>query len=196
MELRLIKYFIEVARREHVTKAANALHNAQSAVSRQIFNLEKELGVDLFIREGRSVKLTAVGKVFLEHMEQVMHVLEDAKQVVNEYTDPEQGTVHIGFPSSIAKHVMPAAISSFRKKYPHVKFNLYEERNIALKKAVQKGEGNIALLAPLPKSSVHFEGSILFTERIFSLLPINHPRAHEEALKLSDLREDSFILYP
>src|SRR5690625_3545972 len=82
MELRQIKYFIEVAKREHVTKAANALHVAQSAVSRQIFNLEAELGVDLFIREGRNVKLTAVGKIFLEHMEQAIHVIDDAKQVV------------------------------------------------------------------------------------------------------------------
>ena len=65
MELRQIKYFIEVARREHVTEAALALHIAQSAVSRQIDNLEKELGVDLFIRDGRNVKLTPIGKIFL-----------------------------------------------------------------------------------------------------------------------------------
>src|SRR5699024_4370582 len=70
LELRQIKYFMEVAQREHVTEAANALHVAQSAVSRQIFNLEEELGVDLFIREGRTVKLTKIGEVFYEHMKQ------------------------------------------------------------------------------------------------------------------------------
>src|SRR5690606_38288378 len=91
MELRQIKYFIEVAKREHVTEAANALHVAQSAVSRQIFNLEEELGVDLFIREGRTVRLTKIGRIFLEHMERALHVIEDAKRVVEQYRDPEKG---------------------------------------------------------------------------------------------------------
>ena len=72
MELRQIHYFIEVAKREHVTEAAIHLHVAQSAVSRQIFNLESELGVDLFLREGRNVKLTPIGKVFLEHVERAV----------------------------------------------------------------------------------------------------------------------------
>ena len=78
MELRQIQYFMEVAKREHVTEAADALHVAQSAVSRQIFNLEAELGVDLFIREGRNVRLTPIGKIFLEHMEEAMNVIENA----------------------------------------------------------------------------------------------------------------------
>ena len=62
MELRQIEYFIEVAKREHMTEAAAVLHVAQSAVSRQIFNLEAELGVDLFFREGRKIKLTPIRK--------------------------------------------------------------------------------------------------------------------------------------
>jgi LysR family transcriptional regulator, transcription activator of glutamate synthase operon len=64
METRQIQYFLEVAKREHVTEAADALHIAQSAISRQISNLEKELGVELFIREVRSVKLTPHGRIF------------------------------------------------------------------------------------------------------------------------------------
>ena len=71
METRQIQYFLEVAKREHVTEAADALHIAQSAISRQISNLEKELGVELFIREGRSVKLTPLGRIFYERVKQV-----------------------------------------------------------------------------------------------------------------------------
>src|SRR5690625_2311149 len=107
MELRQIKYFIEVAQREHVTEAANALHVAQSAVSRQIFNLEEELGVDLFIREGRTVRLTRIGQVFLEHMEKAMNVIDDAKQEVEEYLDPDKGTLQIGFSASLASYILP-----------------------------------------------------------------------------------------
>src|SRR5690625_7041749 len=107
LEFRQIKYFIEVARREHVTDAAQALHVAQSAVSRQIFNLEAELGVDLFIRKGRNVKLTPIGRIFLNDMEQAIHVIEDARQVISEHTDPERGTIQIGFLSSLAAYILP-----------------------------------------------------------------------------------------
>jgi LysR family transcriptional regulator, transcription activator of glutamate synthase operon len=96
LELRQIQYFMEVAKREHVTEAAMALHVAQSAVSRQVFNLEKELGVNLFIREGRNVKLTMIGQMFLEHMEQAVKVIEEAQREIKEYLDPKKGTIRIG----------------------------------------------------------------------------------------------------
>src|SRR5690625_301141 len=126
LELRQIKYFIEVAKREHVTEAANKLHVAQSAVSRQIFNLEEELGVDLFIREGRTVRLTRIGKVFLEHMERAINVIDDARQVVEEYIDPNKGTIHVGFSASLASYILLSAIYYFRKEYQDVKFEFYQ----------------------------------------------------------------------
>lgn len=196
VELRQIKYFIEVAKREHVTEAAHALHVAQSAVSRQIFNLEAELGVDLFIRKGRNVKLTPIGKVFLEHMEQAINVIEDARQVVSEYTDPERGTIHIGFPSSLATYILPTAISAFRNEYPNVQFELNQGSYHGLQNAVIKGDVNIALAAPVPADKEQIKGSILFTEKIVALLPISHPLAHLSTLKLNELRDDSFVLYP
>src|SRR5690625_5556133 len=117
MELRQIKYFIEVAKREHVTEAANALHVAQSAISRQIFNLEEELGVDLFIREGRTIRLTPIGRIFLEQMERAIHVIEDAKKVVEEYVDPEKGTINYGFHASYAANILPHDLHIIFKKY-------------------------------------------------------------------------------
>lgn len=196
MELRQIKYFIEVARREHVTEAAHALHVAQSAVSRQIFNLEAELGVDLFIRKGRNVKLTAIGKIFLEHMEQATNVINDAKQVVSEYTDPERGTIHIGFPSSLATYILPTAISAFRKECPHVQFELNQSSYHSLQEKVMKGDVNIALVAPVPADKPKVKNTILFTEKIVALLPISHPLAKASSLKLNELRHDSFVLFP
>lgn len=196
MELRQIIYFIEVAKREHVTEAAHALHVAQSAVSRQIFNLEEELGIDLFIRDGRNVRLTTIGKIFLEHMERAMNVINDAKQVVNEYTDPEKGTVHIGFPSSLATYILPTAISAFREKYPHVQFDLNQGSNAQLTESILKGDVNIALIAPVPIQDPKVKGTILFTEEIHALLPVKHPLASAETLTLSQLRDDDFILFP
>lgn len=196
LELRQIKYFIEVAKREHVTEAANALHVAQSAVSRQIFNLEEELGVDLFIREGRSVRLTRIGQVFLEHMERAINVIDDAKQVVEEYVDPEKGTIHIGFSASLASYILPTAIYYFRKEYPDVKFELNQGSYSELIEAVIKGEINIAIAGPLPSEQGKIKSTVLFTENIVALLPSNHPLANRSSIKLNELRDDSFVLFP
>ncbi|CEG29376.1 LysR family transcriptional regulator [Bacillus sp. B-jedd] len=196
MELRQIQYFIEVAKREHVTEAALVLHVAQSAVSRQIFNLEAELGVDLFIREGRNVKLTPIGRMFLEYMEEAMKVIDNARQEVQEYLDPEQGIVRIGFPSSLAAYTLPTIISAFRERYPHVKFELKQSSYHDLIAGVVNGDIDMALLGPLPKPEKKVKGDILFTEKIVALLPAGHPLSKQRSIKLSQLRDDSFILFP
>lgn len=196
MELRQIQYFIEVARREHVTEAAYALHVAQSAVSRQIFNLEAELGVSLFIREGRNVRLTPIGRMFLEHMQQAMNVIEKAKREVEEYLDPERGVIRIGFPSSLAAYMLPTVISAFRQEHPHVKFHLRQGSYRFLIDAVSKGDIDLALLGPVPMQEKRVEGHILFMENIVALLPSTHLLAKEPSIQLSQLRDDPFVLFP
>lgn len=196
MELRQIQYFIEVAKREHMTEAAHNLHVAQSAVSRQIYNLEKELGVDLFIREGRNLKLTPIGRKFLEHMEQAMAIFDNARREIDEHRDPEKGTIRIGFPSSLARLTMPAAISNFRERYPHVKFHLKQGAYYDLIEAVAKGEIDMALLGPVPMKDKRVKGSVFFTEHHVVLLPITHPLAGAKEISLHQLKEDSFILFP
>lgn len=196
MELRQILYFIEVAKREHVTEAADALHVAQSAVSRQIFNLEAELGVNLFIREGRNVRLTPIGRVFLEHVEEAVQVINHAKQVVEEYTDPEQGTVRVGFPSSLASYVLPNVISAFREDYPNVKFNLNQGSYHDLVDSVIRGDINLALLGPIPQNKKKLDEKILFTEKMTALLPASHALADRKKLTLGQLQHDAFVLFP
>ncbi len=196
MELRQIQYFMEVAKREHVTEAALELHVAQSAVSRQIFNLEKELGVDLFIREGRNVKLTRIGQMFLEHMEQAMKVIDEAQREIKEYLDPLKGTIRIGFPTSLASYTLPTTISAFREHYPQVKFQLKQGSYKELIEGVMHGELDMALIGPVPKQEKNLIGTTLFTEKIVALLPLSHPLSDRASIKLSQLREESFVMFP
>jgi len=195
MELRQIKYFIEVANREHVTEAADALHVAQSAVSRALKNLEDELGVDLFIREGRNVRLTPIGKVFLPYMQQALRVIENGTQVIQEYTDPDSGTIKVGFPSSLATYVLPTAISAFREQYPNVKFELHQGSYRYLKESVIQGDINMAILGPVPLDEKKMNGTILFTEKIVALLPRKHPLAKATSLQLTELQNEDFVMF-
>lgn len=196
MEIRQMHYFIEVATREHMTEAAEALHVAQSAVSRQIVNLESELGVDLFIREGRRVKLTPLGKIFLERIKHAMNVIDDATREVQEYLDPEKGTIRIAFPISLAAHTLPSAISAFRLYYPEAKFQLKQGLYNDLIEGVATGDFNMALIGPVPMEENKVNRKILFTENVVALLPIHHPLANRETLRLRELKDDPFVLLP
>ncbi|QGQ45380.1 LysR family transcriptional regulator [Metabacillus sediminilitoris] len=196
MDFKQIRYFMEVAEREHVTEAADSLHVAQSSVSRQIVNLENELGVDLFIREGRRVHLTPIGKIFYERMKHAMNVMDDARREVEEYLDPEKGTIRIAFPISLAAYTLPTAIYAFRERYPEAKFHLKQGLYRELIDGVIKGDFNLALIGPLPLEEKKINRKVLFTENIVALLPIHHRLAKKSSIKLRELVDEPFCLLP
>ncbi|MEG0380387.1 MAG: LysR family transcriptional regulator [Kurthia sp.] len=196
MELRQLRYFVAVAEREHISEAAESLHVAQSAVSRQIANLETELGTELFERIGRNVKLTSIGKVFLEHSLIALEAIDFAKKQIDEYLDPEQGTIKIGFPTSLASFLLPTVISAFKKEHPNVSFHLRQGSYRYLINAVKTRELNLAFLGPVPKKDETIDTKILFTEKISALLPANHKFAQKAEIQLADLREEPFVLFP
>lgn len=196
MELRQLRYFVAVAEREHISEAAEYLHVAQSAVSRQIANLEAEMGAELFERVGRNVKLTPIGKVFLEHSLIALEAIDFAKKQIDEYLDPEQGTIKIGFPTSLASFLLPTVISAFKKEHPNVSFHLRQGSYRYLINAVKNRELNLAFLGPVPKKDEIIDTKILFTEKISALLPASHPLADRHEIQLSDLRNEQFVLFP
>ncbi|MFS0875864.1 LysR family transcriptional regulator [Solibacillus isronensis] len=196
MELRQLRYFVEVAEREHISEAAEHLHVAQSAISRQIANLEEELGTPLFERIGRNVKLTPVGKIFLEHCITALKGIDFAAKQVEEYLDPAKGTIKIGFPTSLASYVLPTVISAFKKEYPEISFHLRQGSYKYLIEAVKNRELNLALLGPLPPKDEAINTTVLFSENIHALLPATHPLAKKDSINLVDLRNDQFVLFP
>jgi len=196
MELKQLHYFMEVAKREHISEAAADLHIAQSAISRQIANLEGELGVKLFEREGRNIKLTPIGKIFYDHTQTAIKAIEHATKQVEEYLDPDRGQIRIGFPTSLANHSLPTVISSFKNQHPNVAFHLRQGSYQYLIDAVKKREIDLAFLGPVPKEDPDIDSHILFTENFSALIPLNHPLAEKERLLLSDLQNDAFVLFP
>src|ERR1700752_1531330 len=123
MELQQLRYFREVAEREHVTRAAEKLFVSESAVSRAVTHLEEELGVPLFYRQGRAVVLSPYGRLFLEHVTRALNVLESGKRLLNEQTG-ESGTVSLGFLHSLGIEMVPRLIKEYRRKHPGIQFAL------------------------------------------------------------------------
>ncbi|WP_163539286.1 LysR family transcriptional regulator [Gracilibacillus sp. YIM 98692] len=196
MELRQLRYFVEVAEREHISHAAAALHVAQSAVSRQISNLESELGVDLFEREGRNVRLTQIGKIFLSNAKAALKAIDHAQKQISEYIDPERGSIKIGFPTSLASNMLPTIISEFKKIHPKINYQLRQGSYNFLIDSVNNRELDVAFLGPVPTEHTRIISNVLFMEEFYALLPKSHPLAKAEVIRLYDLRNDTFVLFP
>ncbi|MFB5673355.1 LysR family transcriptional regulator [Paenibacillus terreus] len=195
MELRQLQYFVKVAQKEHVTQAAEELHVAQSAVSRQIHQLEEELGVHLFMQKGRNLQLTPVGQLFCKRVESIMKDLDRAVMEVHEFLDPENGEIRIGFPHSLGIHLIPSVVAEFRNRYPNVKFRFKQGMYPTLIRDVLSGEIDLAFVSPFPHSHEQIGGDIVLTEELQAILPPNHPLAGEKSIRLEQLKDEKFILF-
>ncbi|MCM3024469.1 LysR family transcriptional regulator [Heyndrickxia ginsengihumi] len=195
MELRQLTYFIEVAKREHVTKAAEDLHVAQSAISRQISLLESELGVTLFFREGRNVKLTQIGKVFLKHSERIVNEINIAKQRIEEFTNPETGIVRLGFSTGLSFQPFSVFFAQFREEHPDLQYQFIQGTPNYLINLIEKGELDIAITAPVPADDPLVNGEILFTEKLKLIFHQEHWLANQSIIRLSQLKSERFITF-
>lgn len=195
MELRQLQYFVKVARKQHVTQAAEELHVAQSAVSRQIHQLEEELGLNLFIQKGRNLQLTPVGKIFLTRVEGILLDLQRAVTELHEFLDPELGEIRLGFPHSLGVHLIPTVVAKFRKEHPHVKFRFKQGMYNSLIRDVIDGEIDLAFISPCPEKHDHVTGELLLTEELYAILPPNHQLADCSSIRLEQLKDESFVLF-
>lgn len=195
MELRQLQYFLEVARRQHFTQTAKELFVAQSALSRQIAQLEKELGAALFERDGRNVRLTRVGKLFLKRVENVFAELEHGKRDIRAYLDPELGEVRVGFPHSLAIRLIPKLIAKFRRTHPRTRFELRQGPAVDMIECVERGDLDLALVSPTPQSVPSLLTRKLFTEELLAIVPAEHRLAEKKSIHLRELADETFIMF-
>jgi len=195
MELRQLYYFVKVAKKEHVTQAAEELHVAQSAVSRQIHQLEEELGVKLFLQKGRNLQLTPVGQLFLKRMEVILADLERSVVEIHEFLDPEKGEIRLGFPHSLGVSLIPQVVAAFRQLHPNVRFRFKQGMYPSLIRDMVKGEIDLAFISPFPDEHDHVCGEVLLTEELYAILPPNHVLAGEETIDLNQLKDEKFVLF-
>ncbi|MGG1635891.1 LysR family transcriptional regulator [Paenibacillus sp. FSL K6-3182] len=195
MELRQLHYFVKVAKKEHVTQAAEELHVAQSAVSRQIHQLEEELGVKLFVQKGRNLQLTPVGQLFLKRAEVILADLERAVIEIHEFLDPEKGEIRLGFPHSLGISLIPQVVAAFRKLHPNVKFKFKQGMYPSLIRDMVKGEIDLAFISPFPDEHEFVCGQVLLTEELYAILPPGHRLSDKASIELKELEHETFVLF-
>jgi DNA-binding transcriptional LysR family regulator len=126
MELRHLRYFVAVAEAENVTRAAAKLHVSQPALSRQIHDLEDEIGFSLLTRSAKSVRLTAAGKVFLTESQAVLQRAEEAVKKARAAVGGRQGEIHVGYAPSLTVQILPPMLRAFQGEFPHVRVVLHD----------------------------------------------------------------------
>ena len=148
MELRQVRYFVAVAEELHFGRAARRVHVAQPALSKQVMNLERELGAQLLDRRGRKVELTEAGRVFLERARVILEGVAEAELATARAGSGETGRLTIGFTGMALYGVAPRVVKAFGERYPAVDFALREMRTPAMTEALLGRRVDIGFLHP------------------------------------------------
>lgn len=146
MDIRILNYFLMVAKEENITKVAQLLHITQPTLSRQLMQLEEELGVKLFQRGKHNIYLTEEGMIFRRRAQELVNLAERAKNELSHTGDKLTGEIAIGCNESQSMNELSEMISNFRKKHPLVKFVLRSGNNIEVKEWLEQGIMDIGLL--------------------------------------------------
>ncbi|TSA53253.1 MAG: HTH-type transcriptional regulator CysB [Nitrosomonadaceae bacterium] len=193
MKLQQLRYLCEVANQGlNLSKAAESLHTSQPGISKQISLLESELGVDIFVRNGkRVVKITPPGQAIIEIAERMLRDAKNLKQVGQEFTNEASGSLTIATTHTQARYALPPAIKRFTARYPKVKLILRQGSPTQIAELVTSGEADIAIAT---------EAIELFQELVMLpcyqwnrciITPPRHP-----LLKLEKLTLEAIVQYP
>ncbi len=192
-----LRYLNEIVRCNlNISDAANALYTSQPGVSKQIKLLEEELGIDIFVRNGkRIVAITEPGKVVLGIAQRMLHETENLKQVGQEFKQQDSGSLTIATTHTQARYALPRVVKAFTQRYPEVKLGLHQGSPVQIAEQVLSGEADIGIAT---------ESLALYDELVTLpcyewhhcvVVPPKHPLLQEKRLTLKKLAQYPLITY-
>lgn len=195
IEQRHLRYFLALANHLHYGKASAQVNVAQPSLSRQIADLESQLGCKLFVRSSRSVKLTAAGQELQRAAQLVMQAMDSAIRSTQAVARGEKGELRIAFTSMIAWSGLPKLIKDYAASAPGVNLELSELVPSALMQAVETGECDIGLTFTATVQPP-YQYRELQRESLSIAVPADHPLARKKSVTVQDLIDEPFILSP
>ncbi len=195
MELRHLIYFTTVARHEHVSRAAMELAVAQPAITKQLKDLERELGGGpLFERVGRRLRLTETGRALQAHALTILANVESARADLRERGGAQGGRVALGTPPSVGERLLPDILRRYHLEHPNVELHIFEGDSQALLQRLDDGQIDLAVVT-MPVVRRGLAVSELFSEDLVLVLAPEHRLAGAAALSIAELVEERFLLY-
>src|SRR5919112_544271 len=195
MDTRLLETFVAVAEELHFRRAAERARLAQPAVSRQIKRLEKDLGVQLFVRDRRKVVLTEAGRVFLKEARTILERVTLAHQEARRAERGELGSLSLGYSECNIHSVFPEAVRLYRDRFPRVALEMREMVTAEQVEALLGGDIDVGLVT-LPVAAEGLRVETVLEEPLVAALPDNHPLVHNAQVALEDLADDPFVFFP
>ena len=197
VELRHLRYFATVGELLNFTKAGQKLRVAQPALSRQIRDLEEELGVQLLERGARAAKLTEAGAVFLVEARAVLERADEAVKAARAVARGERGEIHVGYAPSLTIELLPCALHSFHNVAPGVHVKLHDLSSEEMLRGLSGGgKLNLCLVARPEKSSMRgLKFEMLQEYPICIGVPANHRLARAKTVKLEQILDEPLVAY-
>lgn len=190
MDLLQLRYFQTVARAEHMTKAAQELSIAQPSLSKTIRRLEKEVGVPLFDRRGRSIRLNQFGKVFLERLDVLFRELEEGQRQVRDMAGLEHGEVSL---VTASLHWLPALLHQFQFLHPSIHFHLSQCPPAEMLRRLETGSCDFCFLSTHPINP-GIKWKTLLTEELLLVVPNDHRLAKYNSIPLCEVADEAMVI--
>lgn len=198
MELRHLRYFLAVAEEASFTKAAERVGIGQPPLSRQIKDLEAEVGALLFHRLAHGAELTEAGRAFMEAVSGIPSQTAEAVRLARRAARGETGVLGLGsIGSAVINPIVSSAIRSFRRAYPDVELRLEEATSAVLAAGLREGRLGAAIIRPTQADARDLRFHVIAEDELMAALPVGHPLAASEVpVALGDLAEEPLIITP
>ena len=193
---RLLSQFIAVAEELHFGRAAARLHMAQPPLSQAIKNLEEIVGVQLLARSKHSVSLTPAGKVFLEEARELIAHGQRAIDIARRASEGLTGRITIGFMGSVSYELLPRILRDFRAQFPGIHVDLREQTSVEQIESLHASKIDLGIVRLPLANAADINMRIIEVERFIAVLPQDHPLAASKTLRLEDLAQARFMIFP
>ncbi len=193
MLLRHLNYFLAVAQYQSFTRAAHALHVSQPALSQQIRQLEDQLGAQLFDRNGRSVRLTDAGEVYLRYARQALQDLEEGRRAIHDVSDLSRGSLRVAVAPTFTSYLIGPLVEAFHRRYPNVRLVMQEMLQERVETQLVEDELDIGIAFEKPTSSA-VEFQPLLVETLALVVGRTHALSERRSIDRDTLMRESLVL--
>ena len=195
MDLRQFQYAVAVADELHFGRAAERLHVAQPSLSRQIRDLERDLGVELFTRTSRHVELTPAGAAFVATAKRAIALAAESRESAVAAANGVQGRVSLGFVASAAVEILPRLVAAHRAARPLVRLVLHEMTTEEQVESLMSGDIDVGLSRDL-ETTLGLTVQTVRREPLIAAIPSDHPLQHRRRISFTDLEGSAFVTLP
>ena len=197
MELRHLRYFVAVGEEENFGRAAERLHIVQPALTRQVRQLEEEIGCALFERLKRGVRLTEAGKSFLEEARRLLGDVGRSVDRTRLVAQGKVGRLRVGFSDTATySGELPSFLYNFRTRWPDVRLKLFPSSSLVAGEQLRRQEVDVAFVYVTPTDLRELNTHTISVERWVLALPQAHPLVKSKRVKLGDLKREPFVWFP